>query len=195
MATKKQEIDRLIQPKYGYPILQRLLAEIIYETRKSHQDSIDKRYKKLIKIIIHKPKKVASKNGYKHDDELLSRAAVMTQSCFRKDPKTGKMLKRALTVTEACEEIARLEIVKGYKFQTKLPETITENDKTKIRGMRVRLMSKLEGKVSHYARLNFKYGNEQDYEHTRAEQEIDFIKTLFPDWLRRFGSQVRFDEK
>ncbi|MEZ5814425.1 MAG: hypothetical protein R3E13_06865 [Alphaproteobacteria bacterium] len=195
MATKKQEINRLIRADYGYPVLQRFLAEIIYETRDFNNRDMEKRYNSLLKIILGDPQKKISKDGYRDDNELLSRAAVMTQSCFRKDIKTGTRLKRMLTVTEACEEIARMEHIKGYKFQTQLPDGITENDKEQIRATRLRLMGKLKGNIRHYGRLHFKYGTKQAFEYEETDKEIEFIKTLFPDWLQRFGSQVRFEEK
>ena len=193
---KKQEIKRLIRKDYGYPVLQRLLAEAVYETRDRNKRSLKSRYNAILKILLGPPQKEINKKGYKNDEELLARVASITKSSFRKDPKTGKRLKKFLTISEACEEMARLQHVKGYKFQTQLPDNLNEGNKSEIRATKLRLLDKLNEKsVNDYARQGSQLGMLQSFEYEESQKEIIFIQSLIPDWLRRFGSQVRFEKK
>lgn len=194
MATKKQEIEILIKKEYGYPILQELLAEFIYETRSMHTQSMEKRYNAVIKALIGSPRKEVKKAGYRDDTKLLARAAVMTTSCLKKNLKPNEK-RRFLTASEACEEVARMDCLKKYKFQGCLPANLDEGDSAKIRATKTRLLGKLEGKVDYYAREHFKHGTEQAHAWEEAMDEIEYLEGLIPNWMKRYCVKTDLEQK
>lgn len=186
MATKKQEMDRLIRKDYGHPVLQELLAEIVYETRHLNKQDLDKRYNAIIQALLGRPNKENKSVGYKDDEALLARAAVMTKVCTKRNLKP-KEKRRFLRISEACEEVARLKCVRGYKFQTDLPGNLDDFDRAQIRAMKLRLQGKLKGKVDYYATRHFAHGLRQEMAHQMAIDEIEYLKGFIPSWWRRYA--------
>jgi hypothetical protein len=56
-------------------------------------------------------------------------------------------------------------------------------------------MEKLKGNVNHYAKMHAKFGMQQTFEYDETIKEVEFIQTLMPDWLQRFGGQIIFHKK
>ena len=193
MANKKTEIERLIREDYGFPVLQELLAEIIYETRKYNKDGLDERYTTLLQVLLGEPKKSIKKAGYKNDDDLLARAAIMTQ-CFKTtDKKTGK--RRFLNESEACWEIARLVLIKGYKFQSGTPSQMDEYGYQEVKSTKKRLLSKLEGNVNFYANKHKGDVTEDMLYEDNILNEVQLVRSLFPNWENKYLRQVTFLKK
>jgi len=193
---KKEHVKNLIRKDYGYPVLQRLLAEVIYETRKNNTRSLESRYNTLLKLLLGKPQKEIIKTGYKDDSKSLERIAVMTKSVYRKNPKSETRLKRFLTIKEACEEVARQEHIENYDFQTDIPLDYTMGVGAEVRATRERLLTKIDNQNSQsYAYAHSISGLKMSFESEEINAELTFIKTLAPNWIKRFYCQDRFEDK
>lgn len=169
MATKRQTIKRLLRPDYGFPILQELLAELLYETKKLNKQDIDKRYDDLLRIVFGSPRKKILNEGYKDDDALLARAAIMVGAY-------------KLSEGQACEEIAKLELIKDYRFRNKIKTALNDAQLQEVASLKKRLQRKLKGKVAVYARMHATHIHEAiAYEETH-DKELRLVR----DWLQRY---------
>lgn len=169
MATKRQTIKRLLRPDYSFPVLQELLAEILYETQKFNKRDIEKRYDDLLRIVLGSPQKKLKHKGYIDDEPLLSRAAIM-------------VLSYKLSEGQACEEIAKQAIISGYRFRSKTMPEVNDAQMQAIDSLKKRLLRKLKGKTKEYASMH----KQQILEATRLEETHDDELIFVADWLKRY---------
>lgn len=203
MTIKKQKIRRMLLNEYGYPALQQLIAELVYETSKFNGSDLNKRFETVMRALFGTPKN-ARENGYIDDTKLLMRVAMvikmgdLSKASSIKTRSYGAIDKaskewRPLTIEEACLEIAKVEKIKGYKFNSHQMSEITDGEKAEIKALKKRLQSKLsKNNIDYYARA-YKEASIKDI--IFEELELSFIKSLIPDWLEAYGRQITFEKK
>lgn len=175
VKSKEEIISDLFIPEYRYPVFQEFLAELVYETRHLNKSSVKTRYENLLKIILGPLKTDKSRKAYQDDTQLLAQAASFMKVFKMKD-------------SEACLEVSRLALIKGYKLNGGWRKNLDHNTRQNVNSMKRRLLKKFEQPDQHIQKSALNIIEKMLY-HETAQEEADFVKSLTPNWYTRYQSK------
>lgn len=189
MVTEEEKIESLIRDDYGLPVLQLLIAEIIYKTQDYNSEDLHKRFDKAMKAIMGEPTKKEKYIGNLDDEKLLIEAASLVKSCD-------------YSISGACLHVAKRELIPNYrhpyttlkefkdrpKKADKIFDDLPDHERQAVDSCARRLRDKLSKQdISKYAAKKLKMLLIDLDDEEELLEEPDYVRDLIENWLKLFG--------